>query len=157
MKRKIMLISSLIGLSLIVNEVKASGTQVNAVKNVTEVATLEESLSEKLQTLLKRDLNKTNTTQLNLTINVLDAYQNNNLEYLTISKEEKLQFNQTIQNLTKQAENIQDEKSLNWIKEINKSAKNINLIWSLNDKNPVIDVDSQDMIEAPKAVIVIFK
>ena len=157
MKRKIMLISSLIGLSLIVNEVKASGTQVNAVKNVTEVATLEESLSEKLQTLLKRDLNKTNTTQLNLTINVLDAYQNNNLEYLAISKDEKLQFNQTIQNLTKQAENIQDEKSLNWIKEINKSAKNINLIWSLNDKNPVIDVDSQDMIEAPKAVIVIFK
>ena len=59
MKRKIMLISSLIGLSLIVNEVKASGTPVNEVKNVTTVATLEESLSEKLQTLLKKDLNTT--------------------------------------------------------------------------------------------------
>lgn len=157
MKRKIMLISSLIGLSLIVNEVKASGTTGNAVKNATEVATLEETLSGKLQSLFKKDLGKTSATQLNLTMSVLDAYQNNKLEYLALTKEEKVQFNQTIENLTSQVQNIQDEKSLNWIKEINKSARNINIIWSINDKTPVIDVETKDMIEAPSAFIVVFK
>ena len=154
MKRKIMLISSLIGLSLIVNEVKASGTTLNAVKNTTSVVTLEETLSEKFQSLFKSN---SNATQMNLTANVLEAYQNNKIEFLSLTKEEKLTFNQTINNLSAQAQNIQDEKSLNWIKEINKSAKNINIIWSINDKTPVIDVDLNDMIDAPSSLIVVFK
>ena len=154
MKRKIMLISSLIGLSLIVNEVKASGTTLKVVNNeTTEVVKLEETLSEKFQSLFK----KNNATQLNLTVTVLEAYQNNKLEYLALSKEEKIQFNQTIENLTSQVQNIQDEKSLNWIKEINKSAKNINIIWSINEKSPAIDVDLKDMTETPSSLIVVFK
>ena len=153
MKRKIMLITGLIGLSLIVNEVKASDTTLNVVNNTTSVVTLEETLSEKFQSLYK----SSNATQLNLTVNVLEAYQSNKIEFLTLSKEEKITFNQTIKNLSSQAQNIQDEKSLNWIKEINKSAKNINIIWSINDKTPVIDVDLNDMIDAPSSLIVVFK
>ncbi len=154
MKRKIMLISSLIGLSLIVNEVKASGTSLNAVNNTTSVVAVEETLSEKLQSFLKSN---SNTTQLNLTVNVLEAYQNNKIEFLTLSKEEKAIFNQTINNLSSQALNIQDEKSLNWIKEINKSAKNINIIWSINEKTPANDVDLKDMTEGQNSLIVVFK
>lgn len=153
MKRKIMLITGLIGLGLIVNEVKASDTTLNVVNNTTSVVTLEETLSEKFQSLYK----SSNATQLNLTVNVLEAYQSNKIEFLTLSKEEKITFNQTIKNLSSQAQNIQDEKSLNWIKEINKSAKNINIIWSINDKTPVIDVDLNDMIDAPSSLIVVFK
>jgi len=154
MKRKIMLISSLIGLSLIVNEVKASGTTLNMVNNTTSVVSVEEKLSEKFQSLYKSN---TNASQLNLTANVLEAYQNNKIEFLALTKEEKLTFNQTIKNLSTQAQNIQDEKSLNWIKEINKSAKNINIIWSINEKSPAIDVDLKDMTEAPSSLIVVFK
>ncbi|MEY4384432.1 MAG: hypothetical protein RI995_1974 [Bacteroidota bacterium] len=154
MKRKIMLISSLIGLSLIVNEVKASGTTLNMVNNTTSVVSVEETLSEKFQSLYKSN---TNASQLNLTANVLEAYQNNKIEFLALTKEEKLTFNQTIKNLSTQAQNIQDEKSLNWIKEINKSAKNINIIWSINEKSPAIDVDLKDMTEAPSSLIVVFK
>ncbi len=153
MKRKIMLISSLIGLSLIVNEVKASGTTLAVVNNTTSVVTVEETLSEKFQSLFKRN----NASQLNLAVNVLEAYQNNKIDILALTKEEKITFNQTIKNLSSQAQNIQDEKSLNWIKEINKSAKNINIIWSINDKTPVIDVDLKDMTEAPSSLIVVFK
>lgn len=154
MKRKIMLISSLIGLSLIVNEVKASGTTFKVVNNeTTEVVKLEETLSEKFQSLFK----KNNATQLNLTVTVLEAYQNNKTEFLTLSKEEKNTFNETIKNLSSQAQNIQDEKSLNWIKEINKSAKNINIIWSINEKTPIVDVDLNDMTEAQNSLIVVFK
>jgi len=154
MKRKIMLISSLIGLSLIVNEVKASGTTLNMVNNTTSEVSVEEKLSEKFQSLYKSN---TNASQLNLTANVLEAYQNNKIEFLALTKEEKLTFNQTIKNLSTQAQNIQDEKSLNWIKEINKSAKNINIIWSINEKSPAIDVDLKDMTEAPSSLIVVFK
>lgn len=153
MKRKIMLISSLIGLSLIVNEVKASGTTLAVVNNTTSVVTVEETLSEKFQSLFKRN----NASQLNLAVNVLEAYQNNKIDILALTKEEKITFNLTIKNLSSQAQNIQDEKSLNWIKEINKSAKNINIIWSINDKTPVIDVDLKDMTEAPSSLIVVFK
>ncbi len=153
MRRKIMLISSLIGLSLIVNEVKASGTTLAVVNNTTSVVTIEETLSEKFQSLFKRN----NASQLNLAVNVLEAYQNNKIDILALTKEEKITFNQTIKNLSSQAQNIQDEKSLNWIKEINKSAKNINIIWSINDKTPVIDVDLKDMTEAPSSLIVVFK
>jgi hypothetical protein len=149
-----MLISSLIGLSLIVNEVKASGTTLNMVNNTTSVVSVEETLSEKFQSLYKSN---TNASQLNLTANVLEAYQNNKIEFLALTKEEKLTFNQTIKNLSTQAQNIQDEKSLNWIKEINKSAKNINIIWSINEKSPAIDVDLKDMTEAPSSLIVVFK
>ncbi len=148
-----MLISSLIGLSLIVNEVKASGTTLAVVNNTTSVVTIEETLSEKFQSLFKRN----NASQLNLAVNVLEAYQNNKIDILALTKEEKITFNQTIKNLSSQAQNIQDEKSLNWIKEINKSAKNINIIWSINDKTPVIDVDLKDMTEAPSSLIVVFK
>ncbi len=154
MKRKIMLISSLIGLSLIVNEVKASGTTSKEVKNATLVVTLEETLSEKFQSLFK---SASNTSQLNLTVNVLEAYQKNTLEYLALSKEQKVIFNETIKNLSAQAQNIQDEKSLNWIKEINKSAKNINIIWSINEKTPTNDVDLKEMTEEPNSLIVVFK
>ena len=154
MKRKIMLISSLIGLSLIVNEVKASGTTLNMVNNTTSVVSVEEKLSAKFQSLYKSN---TNTSQLNLTANVLEAYQNNKIEFLALTKEEKLTFNQTIKNLSTQAQNIQDEKSLNWIKEINKSAKNINIIWAINEKSPVIDVDANDMTFASNSLIVVFK
>ena len=156
MKRKIMLISSLIGLSLIVNEVKASGIPANAGIAKAEKVNLEETLSGKFQSLYK-ETGKGNITQLTVTMNILDAYQNNQVEYLKLNKEEKTIFNETIKNLSAQAQNIQDEKSLNWIKEINKSAKNINIIWSINDKTPVIDVDLKDMTEAPSSLIVVFK
>lgn len=156
MKRKIMLISSLIGLSLIVNEVKASGIPANAGIAKAEKVNLEETLSGKFQSLYK-ETGKGNITQLTITMNILDAYQNNQVEYLKLNKEEKTIFNETIKNLSAQAQNIQDEKSLNWIKEINKSAKNINIIWAINEKSPVIDVDANDMTFASNSLIVVFK
>ena len=157
MKSKILLISSLVGLSLIGQAVKASGNTSFEVKTNIELSNNKlETLSEKIQTLIKKDNIKTSASNLSLTINVLEDYQNNNTTFLSLSKEEKAVFNSTIKSIVSQSSQVDNANALNWIKEINKSAKNINTIWAISEKNPAVDVDLNEMTEAPASTIVVF-
>ena len=156
MKSKFLTISCLVGLSMITTAANASGNTSKAEGSLVNKSISSETISEKIQTLTNRNNSKTQTSETSLTISILEDYQNNQMGYLVISKEDKKIFNQTIVSISNQAQNISDEKSLKWLKEIVKSAKAINAIWGSVNQNPVHENEINPFSESTPELIVIF-
>ena len=156
MKSKFLTISCLVGLSMITTAVNASGNTSKVEGSLVKMSISSETISEKIQTLTNRNNSKTQTSETSLTISILEDYQNNQMGYLVISKEDKEIFNQTIVSISNQAQNISDEKSLKWLKEIVKSAKAINAIWGSVNQNPVIENEINPFSEITPELIIIF-
>lgn len=156
MKSKFLTISCLVGLSMITTAVNASGNTSKVEGSLVNMSISSETISEKIQTLTNRNNSKTQTSETSLTISILEDYQNNQMGYLVISKEDKEIFNQTIVSISNQAQNISDEKSLKWLKEIVKSAKAINAIWGSVNQNPVIENEINPFSESIPELIIIF-
>jgi hypothetical protein len=156
MKSKFLTITCLVGLSMITTAVNASGNTSKVEGSLVNMSISSETISEKIQTLTNRNNSKTQTSETSLTISILEDYQNNQMGYLVISKEDKEIFNQTIVSISNQAQNISDEKSLKWLKEIVKSAKAINAIWGSVNQNPVIENEINPFSESTPELIIIF-
>ena len=156
MKSKIVLVSCLMGLGLIATDVKASGSNQN-VNNSNLVSTKSETLSEVIQILIRKENMGTKASATSLTISILEDYQNNNQAYLKASQEDKITFNQTINTIFSQGNTISDEKTLNWLKEIKKSAAAINTVWAILAEQKVDTEISNNFSEQNESLVVVFK
>jgi CxxC motif-containing protein (DUF1111 family) len=158
MKKQFLMVSVLVGLSLTATAVKASGTASNADASTTILSHKKETLSEVIQSLIKKDFVGANaSTSASLTISILENYQNNQSAYLKASKAEQVLFNKTVQAIVNQGTGVMDEKTNVWVKEINKSAKAINAIWSVLATEPKIDTDFSNDSEQKEDLIVVFQ
>lgn len=156
MKSKIVLVSCLMGLGLIATDVKASGSNQN-VNHSNLVSTKSETLSEVIQILIRKENAGTKSSATSLTISILEDYQNNNQAYVKVSQEDKNTFNQTISTIFSQVNTISDEKTLNWVKEIKKSATAINTVWAILEEQKVDSEISNNFSEQNESLIVVFK
>lgn len=157
MKKQFLMVSVLVGLSLTATAVKASGTASNIDASTTVLSHKKETLSEVIQSLIKKDfVGAYASTSASLTISILENYQNNQSAYLKASKAEQALFNETVQSIVNQA-GVSDEKTNNWVKEINKSAKAINAIWSVLAIEPKIEADFTNESEQNQDLIVVFQ
>ncbi|MHA8106026.1 hypothetical protein [Aquirufa sp. 5-AUSEE-100C1] len=157
MKKQFLMVSVLVGLSLTATAVKASGTASNVDASTTVLSHKKETLSEVIQSLIKKDFVGANaSTSASLTISILENYQNNQSAYLKASKAEQVLFNKTVQAIVNQGTGAADEKTNVWVKEINKSAKAINAIWSVLATEPKIDADFSNDTEQKEDLIVVF-
>ena len=156
MKSKIVLVSCLMGLGLIAIDVKASGSNQN-VNHSNLVSTKSETLSEVIQILIRKENAGTKSSATSLTISILEDYQNNNQAYVKVSQEDKNTFNQTISTIFSQVNTISDEKTLNWVKEIKKSATAINTVWAILEEQKVDSEISNNFSEQNESLIVVFK
>ncbi len=158
MKKQFLMVSVLVGLSLTATAVKASGTASNVDASTTVLSHKKETLSEVIQSLIKKDFVGANaSTSASLTISILENYQNNQSAYLKVSKAEQVLFNKTVQAIVNQGTGAADEKTNVWVKEINKSAKAINAIWSVLATEPKIDADFSNETEQKEDLIVVFQ
>jgi hypothetical protein len=158
MKKQFLMVSVLVGLSLTATAVKASGTASNVDASTTVLSHKKETLSEVIQSLIKKDFVGANaSTSASLTISILENYQNNQSAYLKASKAEQVLFNKTVQAIVNQGTDVMDEKTNVWVKEINKSAKAINAIWSVLATEPKIDTDFSNDSEQKEDLIVVFQ
>ena len=158
MKKQFLMVSVLVGLSLTATAVKASGTASNVDASTTVLSHKKETLSEVIQSLIKKDFVGANaSTSASLTISILENYQNNQSAYLKASKAEQVLFNKTVQAIVNQGTGAADEKTNVWVKEINKSAKAINAIWSILATEPKIDADFSNDTEQKEDLIVVFQ
>ena len=108
--------------------------------------------------MIKKDFVGANaSTSASLTISILENYQNNQSAYLKASKAEQVLFNKTVQAIVNQGTGAADEKTNVWVKEINKSAKAINAIWSVLATEPKIDTDFSNDSEQKEDLIVVFQ
>ena len=158
MKKQFLMVSVLVGLSLTATAVKASGTASNVDASTTVLSHKKETLSEVIQSLIKKDFVGAHaSTSASLTISILENYQNNQSAYLKASKAEQALFNKTVQAIVNQGTGVADEKTNVWVKEINKSAKAINAIWSVLATEPKIDADFSNDTEQKEDLIVVFQ
>jgi hypothetical protein len=144
------------GLGLIATDVKASGSNQN-VNHSNLVSTKSETLSEVIQILIRKENAGTKSSATSLTISILEDYQNNNQAYVKVSQEDKNTFNQTISTIFSQVNTISDEKTLNWVKEIKKSATAINTVWAILEEQKVDSEVSNNFSEQNESLIVVFK
>ena len=135
MKKTLLLASCLIGLNL----VAVAGEEARSFNRSNDLSVKTETLSEVITSLIRKDAQVKSASAASLTISILEDFQNNKAEFLKVSESEKAVFNQTIKTISEQGQNFSDTKTLNWIKEINQSAKKINLVWSIVSTEPVID------------------
>ena len=156
MKSKIVLVSCLMGLGLIATDVKASGSNQN-VNHSNLVSTKSETLSEVIQILIRKENAGTKSSATSLTISILEDYQNSNQAYVKVSQEDKNTFNQTINTIFSQVNTISDEKTLNWMKEIKKSATAINTVWAILEEQKVESEISNNFSEQNESLVVVFK
>jgi hypothetical protein len=144
------------GLGIIATDVKASGSNQN-VNHSNLVSTKSETLSEVIQILIRKENAGTKSSATSLTISILEDYQNNNQAYVKVSQEDKNTFNQTISTIFSQVNTISDEKTLNWVKEIKKSATAINTVWAILEEQKVDSEISNNFSEQNESLIVVFK
>lgn len=154
MKRQIIMIAGLIGLSLISAEGNACVTL-----NETSVVqpTKVETLTEKFQSLVKKENYNFSAEKIKTTLSILELYQEGNASFLLAKPAEKLAFNTCIQQLSKVENNKMDQGSLNWIKEINKSATAINIVWSIQEQEPIVDLANTTLNEDKTEIMVVFQ
>ncbi len=158
MKKQFLMVSVLVGLSLTTQAVKASGTASKVDASTTTLSHKRETLSEVIQTLIKKEfVGAYASSSASLTISILENYQNNQSAYLKASKAEQALFNETVQSIVNQGSVNSDEKTNNWVKEINKSAKAINAIWSVLAIEPKIEADFSNVSEQKEDLIVVFQ
>ncbi len=156
MKKQILMIGVLVGLNLIATAAKANGTTSTVDVTTTELSNKKETLSEVIQTLIKKDyMGASASSTASLTISILENYQNNQSAYLKATKAEQALFNETVKSIVNQESS--SEKTSNWIKEINKSAKAINAIWAVLGTEPNIDADLNTISEQNEDLVVVFQ
>lgn len=151
MKKTLLLASCLIGLSL----VAVAGEDARSFNRSNDLSVKTETLSEVITSLIRKDAQLKSASAASLTISILEDFQNNKAEFLKVSESEKVVFNQTIKTISEQGQNFSDTKTLNWIKEINQSAKKINLVWSIVSTEPVIDSNFDNNSEQQEHFIVV--
>lgn len=156
MKSKLVLVSCLMGLGLIATDVKASGSNQN-VNHSSLVSKKSETLSEVIQILIRKENAGTKSSATSLTISILEDYQNSNQTYVKVSQEDKNTFNQTINTIFSQVNTISDEKTLNWMKEIKKSATAINTVWAILEDQKIESEISNNFSEQNESLVVVFK
>ena len=156
MKSKLVLVSCLMGLGLIATDVKASGSNQN-VNHSNLVSKKSETLSEVIQILIRKENAGTKSSATSLTISILEDYQNSNQAYVKVSQEDKDTFNQTINTIFSQVNTISDEKTLNWMKEIKKSATAINTVWAILEEQKIESEISNNFSEQNESLVVVFK
>ena len=156
MKSKLVLVSCLMGLGLIATDVKASGSNQN-VNHSSLVSKKSETLSEVIQILIRKENAGTKSSATSLTISILEDYQNSNQAYVKVSQEDKNTFNQTINTIFSQVNTISDEKTLNWMKEIKKSATAINTVWAILEEQKIESEISNNFSEQNESLVVVFK
>jgi predicted small secreted protein len=144
------------GLGLIATDVKASGSNQN-VNHSSLVSKKSETLSEVIQILIRKENAGTKSSATSLTISILEDYQNSNQAYVKVSQEDKNTFNQTINTIFSQMNTISDEKTLNWMKEIKKSATAINTVWAILEDQKVESEISNNFSEQNESLVVVFK
>ena len=151
MKKTLLLASCLIGLNL----VAVAGEDARSFNRSNDLSVKTETLSEVITSLIRKDAQVKSASAASLTISILEDFQNNHTSYLKVSESEKAVFNQTIKTISEQGQNFSDTKTLNWIKEINQSAKKINLVWSIVSTEPVIDSNFDNNSEQQEHFIVV--
>ena len=151
MKKTLLLASCLIGLNL----VAVAGEDARSFNRSNDLSVKTETLSEVITSLIRKDAQLKSASAASLTISILEDFQNNKVEFLKVSESEKAVFNQTIKTISEQGQNFSDTKTLNWIKEINQSAKKINLVWSIVSTEPVIDSNFDNNSEQQEHFIVV--
>ena len=151
MKKTLLLASCLIGLNL----VAVAGEEARSFNRSNDLSVKTETLSEVITSLIRKDAQLKSASAASLTISILEDFQNNKAEFLKVSESEKAVFNQTIKTISEQGQNFSDTKTLNWIKEINQSAKKINLVWSIVSTEPVIDSNFDNNSEQQEHFIVV--
>jgi hypothetical protein len=151
MKKTLLLASCLIGLNL----VAVAGEDARSFNRSNDLSVKTETLSEVITSLIRKDAQVKSASAATLTISILEDFQNNNTSYLKVSDSDKAVFNQTIKTISEQGQNFSDTKTLNWIKEINQSAKKINLVWSIVSTEPVIDSNFDNNSEQQEHFIVV--
>jgi len=151
MKKTLLLASCLIGLNL----VAVAGEEARSFNRSNDLSVKSETLSEVITSLIRKDAQVKSASAASLTISILQDFQNNKTEFLKVSESEKAVFNQTIKTISEQGQNFSDTKTLNWIKEINQSAKKINLVWSIVSTEPVIDSNFDNNSEQQEHFIVV--
>ena len=144
------------GLGLIATDVKASGSNQN-VNHSNLVSKKSETLSEVIQILIRKENAGTKSSATSLTISILEDYQNSNQAYVKVSQEDKNTFNQTINTIFSQMNTISDEKTLNWMKEIKKSATAINTVWAILEEQKIESEISNNFSEQNESLVVVFK
>ena len=156
MKKQILMIGVLVGLNLIATAAKANGTTSKVDVSTTGLSIKKETLSEVIQNLIKKDYaGASASSTASLTISILENYQNNQSAYLKATKAEQALFNETVKSIVNQAST--SEKTSNWIKEINKSAKAINTIWAVLGTEPKIEADLNTISEQNEDLVVVFQ
>ena len=150
MKKTLLLASCLIGLNL----VAVAGEEARSFNRSNDLSVKTETLSEVITSLIRKDAQLKSASAASLTISILEDFQNNKTEFLKASESEKVVFNQTIKTISDQGQNFSDTKTLNWIKEINQTAKKINLVWSIVGTEPVIDTNFDNSSEQQEHLIV---
>jgi hypothetical protein len=150
MKKTLLLASCLIGLNL----VAVAGEEARSFNRSNDLSVKTETLSEVITSLIRKDAQVKSASAASLTISILEDFQNNKTEFLKASESEKVVFNQTIKTISEQGQNFSDTKTLNWIKEINQTAKKINLVWSIVGTEPVIDTNFDNSSEQQEHLIV---
>lgn len=156
MKKQILMIGVLVGLNLIATAAKANGTTSTVDVTTTELSIKKETLSEVIQNLIKKDYaGASASSTASLTISILENYQNNQSAYLKATKAEQALFNETVKSIVNQAST--SEKTSNWIKEINKSAKAINTIWAVLGTELKIEADLNTISEQNEDLVVVFQ
>ena len=150
MKKTLLLASCLIGLNL----VAVAGEEARSFNRSNDLSVKTETLSEVITSLIRKDAQVKSASAASLTISILEDFQNNKAEFLKVSESEKVVFNQTIKTISEQGQNFSDVKTLNWIKEINQTAKKINLVWSIVGTEPVIDTNFDNSSEQQEHLIV---
>jgi len=151
MKKTLLLASCLIGLNL----VAVAGEEARSFNRSNDLSVKTETLSEVITSLIRKDAQVKSASAATLTISILEDFQNNKTEFIKASESEKVVFNQTIKTISDQGQNFSDTKTLNWIKEINQSAKKINLVWSIVSTEPVIDSNFDNNSEQQEHFIVV--
>jgi hypothetical protein len=151
MKKTLLLASCLIGLNL----VAVAGEDARSFNRSNDLSVKTETLSEVITSLIRKDAQLKSASAASLTISILEDFQKNKAEFLKVSESEKAVFNQTIKTISEQGQNFSDTKTLNWIKEINQSAKKINLVWSIVSTEPVIDSNFDNNSEQQEHFIVV--
>ena len=151
MNKTLLLASCLIGLNL----VAVAGEDARSFNRSNDLSVKTETLSEVITSLIRKDAQLKSASAASLTISILEDFQNNKAEFLKVSESEKVVFNQTIKTISEQGQNFSDTKTLNWIKEINQSAKKINLVWSIVSTEPVIDSNFDNNSEQQEHFIVV--
>lgn len=151
MKKTLLLASCLIGLNL----VAVAGEEARSFNRSNDLSVKTETLSEVITSLIRKDAQLKSASAASLTISILEDFQNNKTEFLKASESEKVVFNQTIKTISEQGQNFSDTKTLNWIKEINQTAKKINLVWSIVGTEPVIDTNFDNSSDQQEHLVVV--